>query len=557
MAIVSFYPDRRSVEVPRGSTILQAAQMAGIMLETPCNCVGICAKCAVRLDVASLRNITTTAPCSREGIALEHAWVLSCQTEVLGDISVEVPSPEQSGTIKILSYGRMRSVDLDPCIKKTYSEEKGKTSVFALDRLLAEEPCDTRTTNFGIVVDIGTTTLVASLVDLSNGQEIAIASALNPQSLHAQDVLSRIHFATEEAGLKTMHMVLIEEINRLTGELARASDVAADSIYEMVFSGNTCMLHLATGSNPSSLGKFPYSPLISGGNHVSAYRQGLNIANSGLIYLPPVISGFVGADITSGILATRLHQSAGTTLLVDIGTNGEMVLSRNGRLSATSTAAGPAFEGMNISRGMRAGRGAIEAFDIAEDAAIMVKTIDNAKAAGICGSGLLDIVGELVNHGVIAGSGRFVDREKSSLQASLKDRLINHEEKTAFQVAEDILLTQKDIRQVQLAKGAIRTGIEFLLQDAGIGSGDVDRILIAGSFGYHLQEKSLISLGLLPREFAGKIDLVGNTSKSGGQAFLLNRGLRDEMAALVKEIHVIELVGIPDFDKVFVRCLGF
>ncbi|MGA2223321.1 MAG: ASKHA domain-containing protein [Syntrophobacteraceae bacterium] len=557
MAIVSFYPDRRSIEVPRGATILQAVRKAGIMLETPCNCVGICAKCAVRLDADSLKNIAVTTPGPREGIDLEHAWVLSCQTEILGDIAVEVPGTEQSETIKILCYGRMRAVDLDPCIRKTYSKEEDKTSVFALDRLLAREPGDTRGTNLGIVVDIGTTTLVASLVDLTNGEEVCVASALNPQSLHAQDVLSRIRYASEEAGLKTMHMAVIEEINRLTGELAAKSGIAGESIYEMVFSGNTCMLHLATDRNPSSLGKFPYIPAITGGNHVSANRQGLNIAESGLVYLPPIISGFVGADITSGILATRLHQSAGTTLLVDVGTNGEMVLAGNGRLSAASTAAGPAFEGMNISCGMRAGRGAIEAFDIDEDGTIIVKTIENAKAAGICGSGLLDIVGELVAHGVIAGSGRFVDWKKSDLPAMVKTRLIEREGKTVFQAAEDIVLTQKDIRQVQLAKAAVRTGIEFLLQDAGIGPEEVDRILIAGSFGYHLQEKSLINVGLLPEEFAGKIEFVGNTSKSGGQAFLLNRGTRDEMAALVKAIQVIELVGVPDFDKVFVRRLGF
>lgn len=557
MAIVSFYPDRRSIEVPRGTTILQAARRAGIMLESPCNCVGICTKCAVRLNVDSLKNIATKAACSGAGNEAEHEWVLSCQTEILGDISVEVPSREQADTLKILSHGKMREVELDPCIRKIYSKEKEKTGVFALERLLAEEPGDSRAINFGVVVDIGTTTLVASLVDLSTGREIASASALNPQSLHAQDVLSRIRFAAEEAGLKTMHRVLIEEINRLTAELGKESGVSADSIYETVFSGNTCMLHLATGTNPSSLGKFPYSPLISGANHVPASLQGLNIANSGLIYLPPLIAGFVGADITSGILATRLHERAGTTLLVDIGTNGEMVLARNGRLSATSTAAGPAFEGMNISCGMRAGRGAVEAFDIARNGAITVKTIGNAKAAGICGSGLIDIVGELVDHGVIAASGRFADPEKADLAPPLKARLIKHEGKTAFQVSKDILLTQKDIRQVQLAKGAVRAGIEFLLKSAGIKAAEVEKVLIAGSFGYHLQEKSLIHLGLLPKEFAGKIEFVGNTSKTGGQAFLLNLGLRDEMAALVKEIQVIELVGIPDFDKVFVRCLGF
>jgi uncharacterized 2Fe-2S/4Fe-4S cluster protein (DUF4445 family) len=234
-----------------------------------------------------------------------------------------------------------------------------------------------------------------------------------------------------------------------------------------------------------------------------------------------------------------------------------MVLGRSGRLRATSTAAGPAFEGMNISCGMRASRGAVEFFDIAEDGAISVKTIGGAPAAGICGSGLLDIVGELVDHGVIGGNGRFVDAEKAVLPSLLKERLVKREGKVAFRVTEDLFLSQKDIRQVQLAKGAVRAGIEFLLQDTGIGAGEVDRVLIAGAFGYHLQEKSLLRLGLLPREFAGKIDFVGNTSKSGGQAFLLNRGFRDEMTAVVKDIEVIELANFPDFDKVFVRCLSF
>lgn len=561
MPTVSFHPDLPSVEVPRGATILQAARMAGIMLETPCNCVGICTKCAVRLDAKSLRNIASKSVPNRNGNGtgngLKHAWVLSCQTEVLGDVAVELPSRERSETLKVLIHGEECAVQLDPCIKKSYSPEEDKTLVFASGKLLTEERGDTSGTNLGVVVDIGTTTLVASLVDLSTGREIATASSLNPQSLHAQDVLSRIHFAAAEAGLKTMHSLLAGEIDRLTGELAEASGVAADSIYEMVFSGNTCMLHLATGSNPASLGRFPYTPLISGGNHVRADRLGLGIANSGLVYLPPIISGFVGADITSGILATRLHERAGTVLLVDIGTNGEMVMARNGSLRATSTAAGPAFEGMNISRGMRASRGAIESFDIAEDGTVTIGTIDDAEAAGICGSGLLDIVGELVDHGVILGNGRFADPLESHLPEALRRRLTKHEGRTAFQVADGILLLQKDIRQVQLAKGAVRAGIEFLLRDAGIGAGEVDKILIAGSFGYHLQEKSLIHLGLLPKEFAGKIDFVGNTSKTGGQAFLLNLGVRDEMAELVKRISVIELVGIPDFDKVFVRCLGF
>jgi uncharacterized 2Fe-2S/4Fe-4S cluster protein (DUF4445 family) len=212
---------------------------------------------------------------------------------------------------------------------------------------------------------------------------------------------------------------------------------------------------------------------------------------------------------------------------------------------------------MNISCGMRATRGAMEAFDIDESGEIAVKAIDDAEVIGICGSGLLDLVGELVDHGVVADNGRFVDPRNSALPVVLKKRLVEHKGKTGFRVAGSIVLTQKDIRQVQLAKAAIRTGIEFLLQNAGVGPADVDRVLIAGSFGYHLHEKSLTNLGLLPKEFIGKVDFVGNTSKSGGQAFLLNKESRNEMRDLARSIQVIELAAIPDFDKVFVHCLGF
>jgi len=557
MAIVYFQPELRSVEVAQGTSILQAARLAGVMLESPCNCVGTCAKCTVRLDPESLKNIAINGLPALAWSDPEATEVLSCQATVLGDIRVELPTGEQTQTLQVLSHGERGPLDLDPCIRKTYEEAADETWVFALDRLLAKEPGDTRSTHFGMVVDIGTTTLVASLVDLSTGQEIAAASALNPQSRHAQDVLSRIRLASEEAGLNLLHGELIEEINRLTGELGAEAGIAAGSIYEMVLSGNTCMLHLATGQNPASLGKYPFAPSVSGGNHLCADRQGLTIASSGLVYLPPVISGFVGADITSGILATGLHRHGDTSLLVDIGTNGEMVLSRGGRLRATSTAAGPAFEGMNISCGMRASRGAVESFAIAQDGTVSMNTIGGAEATGICGSGLLDIAAELVEHGLIGGNGRLVEGGGSKLPSPLQERLVQREGKPAFLVTQELFLTQKDIRQVQLAKGAVRAGIECLLQDSGIAAAEVDRVLIAGAFGYHLREKSLLSLGLLPREFAGKIAFVGNTSQSGGQAFLLNRGVRDEMAAVVKEIEVIELANVPDFDKVFVRCLSF
>ena len=222
--------------------------------------------------------------------------------------------------------------------------------------------------------------MVASLANLNSGEELDSVSALNPQAVHAQDVLSRIKLASEKSGLKLMYSELIAEINRMIVHLARKNNISNERIYEVVFSGNTCMLHLATNTNPYSLGRFPYNPEIIGDIHLKSSEHNLVISKFGLIYLPPIISAYVGADITSGILASQLHERKGITLFVDIGTNGEMVLACDGSLSATSTAAGPAFEGMNITHGMRAGTGAVEFFNIEDRGNITIKTIGNEEA---------------------------------------------------------------------------------------------------------------------------------------------------------------------------------
>ena len=268
------------------------------------------------------------------------------------------------------------------------------------------------------------------------------------------------------------------------------------------------------------------------------------------------MSAYVGADITAGILAADLANLSGTTLFVDIGTNGEMALAVNGRLAVTSTAAGPAFEGMNIACGMRAAPGAIEKFAVEENGAVSVKTIAGSPAAGICGSGLLDIVGELVRTSIISKSGKFSGTAGSSPHP-LQRHLQSENGKTVFAVEQAVYLSQKDIRQVQLAKGAIRAGIECLLAAKGLSAADVDRIYIAGSFGFHLNAASLINIGMLPAPFKGKIHFLGNTAKTGGQALLLNQSTRDLAAGLVKQVTVVELATYNDFDKTFVNCLNF
>jgi uncharacterized 2Fe-2S/4Fe-4S cluster protein (DUF4445 family) len=557
MPVVTFSETGNSVEIPPGITILQAGRQAGAVIESPCNGAGSCGKCTVQLDPASLGNIVQKGMHQLTPAETARGLVLSCEAEIVGDIRVRTVPREKHATLKIISHGVGCTVEVDPYLSKTFDPDTGLTTLWGGDQPLAREPGDTRQALFGAVIDIGTTTLCASLVDLQTGVEIACASALNPQSHHAQDVLSRIRFAATGEGLLTMHEALIAELGRLLGGLLEEASLPTEHLYEIVYSGNTCMLYLAIRENPAELGKFPYLTRLTGDEHHPAAAFRLPASPHALIYLPPVISAYVGPDITSGILATGLRGRPGTSLLVDIGTNGEMVLACDGRLFATSTAAGPAFEGMNISCGMRASLGAIESVGIDARGALELGTIGDVEAVGICGSGLMDLAAQLVASRVVTANGRFCPAESGHLPEPLRARLTRLDGKPGFQVTEKVSISQKDIRQLQLAKGAVRAGIEFLLRQVGIEADQVDRVLIAGSFGFHLRAESLITIGLLPPQFAGRIEFVGNTSKSGAEAFLLNRATRREMAELVGGIEVVELANYPDFDRCFVECLSF
>lgn len=556
MVHVYFVRQGCTVEVEEGTSLLRAAQLAKIVVESPCNGMGTCGKCRVRLPEADERSRVRMEESHHRLSEQEIAdgWVLACQTTVWGDVHVESESTAaKNKTLKILDEGKSFSYALCPAYTKRF--DGTVTHVLYNGTELGAEEGDTTQQLYGLSIDIGTTTVVTALIDLRTGEELASVSALNPQSLQAQDVLTRIHYASQPEGLRQMYEAITEELNRMIAGAAEKAGVDPRRIYEAVYSGNTAMIHLATNVDPTSLGRFPYTPMIRGGNAIPA--QMLHISPFGRVYLPPIISSYVGPDITSGVLASQLNRQKGTVLFIDIGTNGEMVIARNGSLSATSTAAGPAFEGMNITHGMRAAAGAVEYFKAEADGGITVRTIGGAPAVGICGSGLLDIVGELVHAGVIGSNGRFVPPERGTYADSLKACLTQYEGKTAFAVADGVVLTQKDVRQVQLAKGAIRAGIEALLLNEHVSAQEVDRVEIAGSFGYHLREESLIHLGLLPESFTGKVAFVGNTSKSGGKAFLLNTQLREEMLGVVESIDSVELSNRDDFQKIFVDALKF
>jgi uncharacterized 2Fe-2S/4Fe-4S cluster protein (DUF4445 family) len=532
MPNVTFINEGRTFSVETGISILEAARRFSVAMHSPCNALGTCGKCGVYVK----RNDLTE-------------YLLSCQTKISEDVEIFIEDKTaENRSLKILSSGVSGEYPLKPFIAKRFDGKN--TYISAGGRALGIEPGDTTASIYGVVADIGTTTLVAALVDLNTGSEIASAQRLNPQSVYAQDVLSRIHFAGKDDGTAVLQSAFLSEFKLMLKELSQKAHIYLSRIYEVVYSGNTAMLHLACGINPKSLGVYPYISKVKGGEYLPA--ENLPISPFGHIYLPPVISAFVGADITSGILAAELYKAKDTTIFIDVGTNGEMVIAKGGRLAATSTAAGPAFEGMNISCGMRAAAGAIEAFRIMPDYSVDMRVIGGGEAKGICGSGLLDIAGELVRCGIIDKSGKFVSADRDPTE-SLKEK----DGKKFFYLTDEVYLSQKDVRQLQLAKGAVRSGIEALLDKFALSAEGVDRVEIAGSFGYHLNKESLVNIGLIPPSFSKKVKFAGNTSLSGGKAFLLNTDFRDILEGIVKSVSSVELADSKDFEKLFVRSLGF
>lgn len=558
MVNVTILPYNITNSVKPGEMLSDIIRSAGISFEMPCNGNGTCGKCTVHIQNSNI--LTEDIHSDRAPLSSSQKKdnkVLACQTFITDDVTVELSTKDGKESLTIIDTGFCRPISLEPGIRKVFNADTNNTAVFSGSELLTEEEMDTTKEIYGVVIDIGTTTLVVSLCDIRIGKTVAKASSLNPQSLYSHDVLTRISIASEERGLTTLHNLLIDELNRLIGVITKEKAVSVDRIYEVVISGNTCMLHLATKTNPYSLGFYPFTNAMEGFHRLWAKQIGLNVNPEGIIYLPPTISAFVGADITSGILATDLHNRKECILFIDIGTNGEMVLAKNGQLAATSTAAGPAFECMNITSGMRAQAGAIERVAINDLGDLVLSVIGNVEPKGVCGSGLLDAVAELVRTGIIEPSGRFTAASNFKGHKMLVERVEQIDKKTVFRLSDQVILSQKDIRQVQLAKAAIRTGINLLLSHLEVPVSQIDSVFIAGSFGFHLSEDSLFHTGLIPPSFRGKIKFIGNTSLSGGTAFLLNRSLRIELQSAVKQIASVDLSGKKDFQDEFIKNISF
>ena len=430
--------------------------------------------------------------------------------------------------------------------------------------IIAFEPGDTASRCFGAAFDIGTTTVVGSLIDLTTGREVAIGARTNPQVAFGDDVIARISHAMA-GGMGDLQGKIVECINDILDELTAKVLVPREAIYEVTTVGNTTMHHLLLGLDPQNVALVPFPAVVRQAVHLPAADVGIRIHPRGMLYTMPNIAGFVGGDTVGVILAADMLHREKITLAVDIGTNGEMVLGNKERLVSCSTAAGPAFEGARIRYGMRAADGAIEQIRFGGDVEISV--IGNVPARGLCGTALIDAVAELLRVGIVEATGRMLgpDAAPASVPDALRRRILPGDHGPSFILAqasetslgEPVVLTQRDIRQVQLAKGAIRAGIEVLKTELGVDDSGIDAVLLAGAFGNFIRRSNALRIGLLPPVEHQRIHFIGNGAVVGAKMVLACTDYRDEAELASLRTEYLELGSRMDFQEQFAEAMMF
>lgn len=592
---ITVLPGNKIIYYQPGPSLLEILLDEQVLIESPCNGLGNCGKCKVKHLGGSLPPMTQEEQNALSNEEAAAAYRLSCSLAPDGDLIIELPEPGQKH--EILTDGLLPDFALAPAVRKksvifenpTLRDQTSYehiiacatgcemvdisllrqmqfkpgnyTAVYNAGELTSIEPGVTTGTNYGLAVDIGTTTVVASLVDLSTGKELGVESMLNPQKQYGSDVLTRITYALDnpEQGLSSLQKTIVEAINNMTEKLCTSCGINCTEIYNIVVAGNSTMHHILLGVDPSSLGIAPYVPIFTKSWDIAAAEIGLKGSAAARLYCLPAVSAYIGADIVAGVYASELYKKQGNVLFIDIGTNGEIVLSHRGKLMSCSCAAGPALEGMNISCGMRAAKGAVENIRIRHEG-VELDVIGGGPPRGLCGSGIMAAICECLRTGLICKDGALQKANVFTEEDFRFSMMQQDGKKRSVKLADPpngITITQKDIRQVQLAKGAILSGFYTLLNQAGLSMNQLDKVLIAGQFGAHLSTKSLIGCGILPSGIENKLEYIGNTSKTGAYAALLSLPARQEMEYLASQINYVELSATPGYEKLFVKCLEF
>ena len=572
---------------------------AGLFIDNACGGKGLCGKCRVMITKGETGPVSETESHILKADEIESGIRLACLVYPESDIEIELLQKEKKHDV--LTSGYMPDFDFDQDIikrrvtihKPTLEDQTpfedqvlaetgcecfeyealsehsmmpgDYTAVIHGNRVVALEPGDTSAALYGVAIDIGTTTVVCSLIDMNTGEELGHASEINAQKFFGLDVLTRITYEIEhpEDGREKLQKAIVGSINKMVASVCEKHGVSQEQIYEFSVGANCTMMHMLMGVDARPIGKAPFAPVFARARDVKADSIGLKAAAGARLYCLPSVSAYIGADIVAGAYVCDLRSETGNVIFIDIGTNGEIVLASHGKLMSCSCAAGPALEGMNISSGMRAAEGAIEDISIGENG-IELKIIGDCEPAGICGSGILTVTKELLRTGIVRKTGAFVKAGKFD-ESDYRSKFIevDDEGKRSFRMTEGgngsdpLYITQGDIRQVQLAKGAILSGFMALMKRAGIGMEDLDKVLIAGQFGAHLPAQSITGTGILPFEVEDRIQYVGNTSKTGAYMALMSGKVKEEMQKLAHEMDYLELGATENYERLLSECLIF
>jgi uncharacterized 2Fe-2S/4Fe-4S cluster protein (DUF4445 family) len=600
---VIFRPSDRRDEIEEGKTILEASQELGVGIESVCGGVRNCGKCKIKLVEGHLSPFTDEEAEFVTELERTEGYRLSCAAQIEGDVLIYVPEESRPEGQVIRKEATERPFELKPAVtlyfielsppslqdplgdfdrlKKAFSEkyqlhdlEIDYQTLLKVPRVLREgnwkvmvavwieeEIIDIKPGRldeiYGLAVDIGTTTVAAYLCSLRSGKVIATESMMNPQVTYGEDVMSRITYVMThpEEGLEKLHRSVINGLNLLIKTITKKCHLSPEDIFELTVVGNTAMHHLFLKINPEYLGVAPFPPAIHRSVDVKARDLGLKVNPSANVHLLPIEAGFVGADNVGVLIAEEPHHQDEIVLIIDIGTNGELVIGNRKKLISSSCATGPALEGAHIKFGMRAAQGAIERIEIhPETLDVRFEVIGNSRAMGICGSGIIDAAAELYRNGILDKSGRFRNEIKSS-------RLRVVDETTEFVIAwknetsigKDITITQKDIRNIQLAKAALYTGAKLMMRRLSIEK--LDKVILAGAFGSYIDPEKALVLGMFPDCDLKNVYAVGNAAGDGARLALLNRDKGAEADEIARKVEYMELSIQADFQKEFIEAM--
>lgn len=592
---IDFEPIGCRGDCPEGVSLLACARSLGVDLVNVCGGSGSCGTCLVQILKGDISPIEEG---EKEHIAedmLMKGYRLACFAYPESDCKVRIPPESLETQQRTQVEGQEIHVEVDP-VAKVFSLELSAPSIEDLksdtdriaagleieygkvgvtfdyavlsnlsgvlrennwqinvvvycDEVIAVYPIGT--VPLGVAIDLGTTKIAMYLIDLETGQTLNSKGLMNPQIAYGGDIMTRMTVAqVDSSAARKFQTLILEDFNATMAELCAASNQCTDQIVNMVVVGNTAMHHLFLGIPVRQLGRSPYVPEVTSAIDIKTRELGISVAPGAYVHLLPNIAGYVGADHVSMLLASEIQDKFKVVLALDIGTNTEICLSNKGKMYSLSTASGPAFEGAHIKCGMRAAEGAIERFQIINNTNIF-QTIGNAPPKGLCGSGILDVLAALLHEGIVNPRGKLKDHPLVRGEGKDREFLITstHENGT------EVTFSQEDIEQLQLAKGAIRTGIDVLLSRHGLSERDLDEIIIAGAFGTYLDVNSAITIGMLPKIPLSIVRQVGNAAGIGAKLALISEEKREEAKHLAEKIHYVELAGDPDFMKMFANAM--